>query len=62
MIQIKEYRTKKGLSGEVIAKLIGVNKATYSKKENEIVRFTLEEARKIADYFNDSIESVFFKK
>lgn len=60
MINVKEYRSNKGVKGETLAKIIGVNKATYSKKENEQVRFSLEEARTIANYFKDTIESVFF--
>ena len=43
-----------------MAELIGVSKASYSKKENGLVKFSLKEAKIIADTFNESIEKVFF--
>jgi transcriptional regulator with XRE-family HTH domain len=34
-------RKSLNLTGEEVAKLIGVNKATYSKKENGTIKFSL---------------------
>lgn len=43
-----------------MADLIGVSKASYSKKENGLVKFSLKEAKIIADTFDESIEEIFF--
>lgn len=57
---IKELRLKNNLSCKQMADLIGVSKASYSKKENGFVKFSLNEAKIIADTFNESIEKIFF--
>lgn len=59
--KLKMTRISKGVSCESMAELLGLaTKSAYSKKENGIVRFTLLEAKKIADYFQDTIENLFF--
>lgn len=58
--KIKELRISKGLSCNQMAQLIGVTKATYSKKENGLVRFSLDEAKIISDKFQETIEHIFF--
>ncbi|MFL0196452.1 helix-turn-helix transcriptional regulator [Clostridium sp. WILCCON 0269] len=57
---VKELRTNKKLTCEQMANLIGVSKATYSKKENGLIKFSLKESKIIADEFNKSIEDIFF--
>lgn len=58
--KIKELRIKNGLSCNDMAELIGVTKATYSKKENGLVKFSLDEAKIISDKFRKTIEEIFF--
>lgn len=43
-----------------MANLIGVSKASYSKKENSLIKFSSEEAKIVAGEFNKSIEDIFF--
>lgn len=57
---VKKLRLKNNFSCKQMAELIGVSKASYSKKENGLVKFSLKEAKIIADTFNESIEKVFF--
>ncbi|QCH27959.1 helix-turn-helix transcriptional regulator [Clostridium tyrobutyricum] len=57
---IKNLRLKNNLSCEEMANLIGVSKASYSKKENGLVKFSLVEAKVVADIFKKSIEEIFF--
>jgi DNA-binding XRE family transcriptional regulator len=53
-------RTKMNVKGEQLANLLGVTVATYSRKENGIIKFSLNEAKKIADYFKLKVEDIFF--
>lgn len=57
---VKKLRVENNLSCKKMADLIGVSKASYSKKENGIVKFSLTEAKIIADKFKKSIEEIFF--
>lgn len=59
-IKLREFRLKNNVSWSKLAELLGVNKSTYYKKENGVVKFTVEEAYKIASYLNISIEELFF--
>lgn len=59
-MSIKYYRTKHKISSEAIAKIIGIQKITYYKKERGEIKFTLDEARKIALHFNEKIENIFY--
>lgn len=58
--KLKVYRTMNGINQEELAKMIDVTLSTYSKKETGKAAFTLEEARKLAEYFNTNIEELFF--
>lgn len=58
--RVKELRIEKGLSCQDMARLIGVTKATYSKKENGSVKFSLNEAKLVSDKFQKTIEEIFF--
>lgn len=60
--RLKEIRAREGASCERMALVLGLEtKSAYSKKENGDVKFTLVEAKKIADFFNMTIESIFFE-
>ena len=60
MSRVKELRESANIKQECMAELIGVSSASYSKKENGQVKYNLEEAKKIADFFGKSIEAIFF--
>lgn len=57
---IKIFRESKGLKQEYFAELIGTSTVNYSKKENGQVKFSLHEAKKIAEHFKEPIEVIFF--
>lgn len=58
--KLKAYRVMLGKKQEDIAKIIGIGLNTYNLKENGKSSFSLEEAKKIADYFNTTIDDLFF--
>ena len=58
-LAIKHFRESLNLNQESIANIIGVSKVNYSKKENGKVKFTLNEAYKISNYFKKPIEEIF---
>lgn len=60
MSSVRELRKAANVKQECMAELIGVSRASYSKKESGQVKYTLEEAKRIADFFGKSIENVFF--
>lgn len=45
---------------KTICELIGVKRVTYFKKESGSVKFSLDEAKKISNFLNKSIEEIFF--
>ncbi len=59
---IKVKREEKGILQEHLADLLGISVPNYSKKEAGIVKFSLEEAKKLSDYFSVSIDELFFKQ
>lgn len=59
-LNLRIARLKAKVNQEQIAKLLGISVNTYGAKERGIYDFTLHEAKKLADYFGMSIESLFF--
>lgn len=59
--KIKAYRTFSTWTQEEIAEKLGISQATYNKKENGKIPFSLAEAKKIADLFGKNIEELFFE-
>jgi len=60
---LKETRKKYGVTCRQMSLLLGhKTRGAYHKKELGHVPFTLEEARKIADYFQKDINEIFFEK
>ena len=57
---LKSFRAKYGLTQMQMAEKLDITTATYSSKENGKKQFTLEEAKKIAEIFNTSIDNIFF--
>lgn len=59
---LKILRKSKGISAINMAKIIGVKTVSaYTKKENGAVKFTLQEAKIISDFFHLPIEQIFFR-
>jgi len=56
--KIKEFRTKKGLSQEVVAKAIGVSRPTYTAIEAGKQKLDLDESKKLANLFGVDIDSL----
>lgn len=60
-MSVKEYRLKNKTKIKEICKLLEINRITFYQKEKGNLRFSLEEAKKISDFYNDTIENIFFK-
>lgn len=58
---VRDTRKKMGMAAVEVAKLLKISKGNYSKKENGIIKFSLEEAHTLSSYFGKSIEELFFK-
>lgn len=56
--KIKEYRIKKGLSQEQVAKAIGVSRPTYTAIEVGKQKLDLEEAKKFANLFGIDVDTL----
>ena len=59
-MSIKAFRKDMGLTQGDFAEIIGVSKVNYGRKENGTIKFSLNEAYKIAKYFNKPIEVIFY--
>jgi DNA-binding XRE family transcriptional regulator len=59
MSGIKKFRESLGLKQEDFAAIIHVSKVNYCKKENGKVKFSLNEAFMISNFFNEPIEKIF---
>ena len=57
---LKAYRVKNNLTQSDIAEKLNISVVSYCAKEKNNRAFTLEEAKKIADIFNSSIDNVFY--
>lgn len=62
MDRVKQLRIKNKMSQKELAEYLGVSEATYSKKENRKLRFSIKEAKKMADLYGESIENIFFAR
>lgn len=59
-VKLKAYRTFNKIRQEDMAKVLDIGLNTYNCKENGKTNFTLDEAKIIADFFNTTIEDIFF--
>lgn len=57
---LRKLRHERKVNIGDMLKLLNINKPTYYRKEVGNIKFSLEEAKKIAKYFNMPIEEVFF--
>ncbi|PKM53414.1 MAG: XRE family transcriptional regulator [Firmicutes bacterium HGW-Firmicutes-5] len=61
MKKLKSLRIESELTHKDMASVLGLKTASaYWKKEAGLVPFSLSEARIIADFFNMSIDDIFF--
>lgn len=59
---LRKIRIEKGIKARELAEKIGLKtEAAYYKKETELVPFTLEESKIIANVFKLPVEEIFFK-
>ena len=56
---IRSLRSYKRLTQSEMAKILNLSAASYIKKENGKVAFTLEEIKILSEYFKVPIESFF---
>jgi DNA-binding XRE family transcriptional regulator len=57
---LRKLRKQEDVSAKELAELLELKtKASYYKKENGTVKFSIEEARKIANYFGRNMEEIF---
>lgn len=61
-IKLKGKRVECCLTQEEIASKLGMNTATYNRKENGIVDFTLTEIQDLMDILDCDFDDIFFKK
>jgi DNA-binding XRE family transcriptional regulator len=60
-IKLRNIRNKKSISATEMKDLLGLKtEAAYYKKESGMVKFSLEEARKISEKLGMKIEDIFF--
>lgn len=58
--KLKDERKARGDTCETMAKLLNLKtKSAYSKKENGLVPFTVEECKTIAKHYRKKIEELF---
>ena len=59
--KLKQLRDEKGYIIEDLAKVIDCSIPNYCKKENGQVKFSVNEALKIADFLDCKVEDIFLK-
>ena len=57
---LRAYRVKNNLTQKDMAEKLNISVVAYCSKEKNKRSFTLDEAKKIADIFNSSIDNVFY--
>lgn len=60
-LRLKEIRENSGVTQDEMANLLGYrHKSGYNKLENGERKISIEQAKIISDFFNMSIEDIFF--
>lgn len=59
---IKSLRVKKGFSQSDVARLMGLARPTYNRKEIGKVPFTIEEGKNLAIILESSFEEIFLNE
>ncbi|NSW93051.1 MAG: helix-turn-helix transcriptional regulator [Firmicutes bacterium] len=60
MNKLRELRDKKGLTQEEIANVLGINSQYYSMLERGVRTPGFKLAKKIADFYECSVDEIFF--
>lgn len=58
--KLKRKRLRNGFTQKAIAEEIGMKLTTYTKKENGLTKFNIDEALKIAKILNCDVKEIFF--
>lgn len=59
--KLRKLREQKGYTLEDLAKVIEKSAPNYSMKENGKVKFSVNEALKIADFLDEKVENIFLQ-
>jgi hypothetical protein len=59
---LRKIRTERGIRLKECADVIGVQEACYCKKELGDLKFSLEEAKALAEFFKLPVEVLFLKR
>ena len=59
---VRERRVAAGISGVAMAEYMGMQVSVYYKKETGDIKWSLEEAQRVAEFFGESIEAIFCAK
>ena len=59
---VRERRVKAGISGVTLAQYLDMKPSVYYKKETGAIKWSIEEAQRIAEFFGESIEAIFCAK
>ncbi|MBE6064458.1 helix-turn-helix transcriptional regulator [Clostridium sporogenes] len=59
--ELKALRARNDISQKKMANILHMTVSTYSRKENGVREFTIEEGKILASFFNTTIENIFFK-
>jgi len=60
--KLKSLRVMHDLTQEELAEILEMHEVTYNRKEKGLSKFYLDEAKKISNYFGESIETIFFNQ
>ena len=61
MNRLKELREDRDLYQKDLAKLIHIDQSNYSKYEPEKINIPVETLRRLADYYNTSIDYILYR-
>lgn len=59
---LRRIRTERGVKMKQCADLLGVQEACYCKKELGTLKFSVEEAKKLSEFFKTPVEVLFYRK
>jgi putative transcriptional regulator len=63
MLKVRAIRIQKNIPASELIKLLGIkSKATFYKKERGLLRFSLDEAKKISCLFKMDLAEIFFNE
>lgn len=57
---VRQRRVRAGITGTAMASIMGLHVPTYYKKEAGQIKWSLDEAKFLADYFKEPLDTLFF--